>query len=90
MMTHPPAGEVLDREFLALRARLIDLAAGLDRLDRGDGSLVALADDPRYRAIVRSLELLTQPGPDRSARVQEAFSLEYDPQWRANLMGGDQ
>jgi len=43
MMTHPPAGEVLDREFLALRARLIDLAAGLDRLDRADGSLVAVA-----------------------------------------------
>ena len=31
MSAAPSASETLDREFLALRARLMDLAAGLDR-----------------------------------------------------------
>ena len=38
-MSHPlSAGQTLDREFLAIRARLIDVAAALDRIDRAKGA----------------------------------------------------
>ena len=35
----------LDREFLGVRCRLIELAASLDRIDRAGGA----SDDPRMR-----------------------------------------
>lgn len=75
---------VLDREFLAIRSRLIDLAAALDRIDRGGGSLTA---DARVEQIRRSLEILaggdsTEGGSRRAERIALLFSLPYDPNWR--------
>ena len=46
---------VLDREFLGIRCRLIELAAALDRIDRAAD---AVADDARRLQIRRSLEIL--------------------------------
>ena len=37
--------DVLDQEYLVARAKILELAAILDRLDRADG---AAAEDPRY------------------------------------------
>ncbi len=36
MPTAMPAAEVLDREFLEIRAKILEIAASLDRLDRGE------------------------------------------------------
>ena len=38
------APEVLNREFLEIRCKILELAAAFDRLERADGSL---NDDPR-------------------------------------------
>ena len=46
---------MLDREFLGIRCRLIELAAALDRIDRAAD---AVADDARRLQIRRSLEIL--------------------------------
>ncbi len=75
------ASEVLQREFLPLRGKLIEVAAALDRLARAEG---ALADDPRMAQVRRSLEILAgaAEGADRAEQVQMAFSLPYDPHWR--------
>lgn len=73
------ASAVLDREFLMLRSRLIDLAAALDRIDRAAGSTT---DDPRMQKIRRSLEILSGSQPGRAEQVQMVFSLPYDPQWQ--------
>ncbi len=75
------ASEVLQKEFPALRGKLIEVAAALDRLVRADGSL---ADDPRMAQVRRGLEILsgTAEGPTRAEQVQMAFSLPYDPRWR--------
>jgi hypothetical protein len=78
MSTAPTAQETLDREFLAIRARLIDLAAGLDRLDRAEGSV---ADDPLRQKIQQSLERLAAE-PHRAEAIQMLFSLPYDAKWR--------
>jgi hypothetical protein len=79
MATRPTASDVLDREFLTIRARLVDLAAALDRVDRADGSV---SGDPRVKQIRRSFEVLSDSAPDRAERVQRLFSLPYEPQWR--------
>ncbi len=73
------ASEVLDREFLAARAKLIDLAAILDRIDRAEGDL---AGDARLESIRRSLRLLASDTSDRAEQIQSIFSLPYDEAWQ--------
>jgi hypothetical protein len=73
------AAEVLDREFLAIRTRLIDIAAMLDRIDRGEG---ATPQDRRIDQIRRSLDVLAGEEPGRAERLQLIFSLPYDEKWQ--------
>ena len=58
--------QVLDRELLGIRAKLIELAAALDRIDRAEGSL---AGDPRIEKIRRSLNVLLGAAPGRAEQV---------------------
>jgi hypothetical protein len=74
------ATEVLKANFLTVRARLIDLAAAIDRIDRAEGSLQS---DPRRKQIQQALELLCSHGPERTERVQAIFSLPYCDGWQA-------
>jgi hypothetical protein len=69
------ATQVLDREFLGIRSRLIELAAALDRVDRANG---AVAGDPRWSQIRRSLELLAAGATPRAEGIEKLFSLPYD------------
>ncbi|HZT81135.1 MAG TPA: hypothetical protein VFA26_12965 [Gemmataceae bacterium] len=79
-MTPLPAAKALDAYFLEARARLLDLAAILDRIGRGrDAALVA--DDPRMQQVRQALEVLQDRSGGRAERVQQIFSLEYDPKW---------
>ena len=71
MPTSTAVAASLDREFLGIRCRLVELAAALDRIDRAESS----ADgDPRTAQIRRSLEILAADGPHRAEQVQMAFS----------------
>jgi hypothetical protein len=72
---------MLNREFLGIRSRLIDLAASLDRIDRAEG---AAGDDPRLDRIRRSLEILGAAAGDRAEQLQQLFSLPYDHDWMAH------
>ena len=74
------SAEVLNREYLEVRARLLQIAASLDRLDRAEG---AVDDDPRLGQIYAGLDILASDEPDRAERIQLAFSRSYDAQWRA-------
>lgn len=79
MSTASDAKEALDRDFLTIRSRLLDLAAALDRVDRAPPG----ADrDPRAAQIAAALKILAGPGPDRAVRVQMTFSLPYRENWR--------
>ncbi|MBX3427493.1 MAG: hypothetical protein KF688_17575 [Pirellulales bacterium] len=77
----PTKQHVLDQDFLLIRARLLETAAALDRLDRAVGELPS--DDPRCDRLDRALAILACPGPDRAERLQLLFSREYDASWRA-------
>ncbi len=76
------AAEVLNREFLDIRARLLHVAASLDRLDRAEGSV---GEDPRLAKIRQGLEILAGDEADRAERIQLLFSREYDPDWVQTL-----
>ena len=76
-----PANRALDQFFLDARSRLLDLAATLDRVGRGSGADAA-ANDPRMARIRQALELLLGDEPGRAERIQQIFSLEYDPAWK--------
>lgn len=81
MITPRDAARVLDSEFLDLRARILDVAAALDRLDRAPEPHNH-PPDPRLAQIRRALEALLVPEPSRAETIQRLFSLEYDPTWR--------
>jgi hypothetical protein len=71
--TPPPLSKraVVDRYFLEHRAKVLDIAAFLDRVDRaqGDG-----ADDYRVTALRECCAVLLDGKPDRARRVLELLS----------------
>ena len=81
MMTPLPAAQALDRHFLEARSKLLDLAAILDRIDRGQGAAQA-ENDPRLEKIRQALEVLHDHSGGRAEHIQQIFSLDYDPAWK--------
>ncbi len=79
-MTPLPSRTALDAYFLEARSKLLDLAAILDRIGRGAGS-GELANDPRLARIRQALEVLHDESGGRAERIQQIFSLDYDPNW---------
>ena len=79
------APDLLTRDFLEVRAKILELAACLDRFQRAEGSL---AGDPRMRRIQDGLAVLQVAAqlesaePNRAEQVQQIFSLPYDEEWR--------
>jgi len=73
------AGEMLDQEFPTVRAKLLEVAAALDRIARAKGSV---DDDPRMTQTRQGLRLLADAKRDRAEQFQMIFSLPYNEQWR--------
>ena len=82
MSTPGSAVDVLQREFLEMRAKVLELAAALDRIDRADGSV---GSDSHYQLLQRGLAALAAAGPGRAERVQLIFSLPYQDGWRREM-----
>jgi hypothetical protein len=76
------AENVLAREFLELRAKILELAASLDRLDRSEGEV---DDDPRMAKLRKGIELLLSADPGRAERLQLLFSRPYHEDWPTKL-----
>jgi len=76
-MTRPSckltAQEILDTYFLENRARLLEIASFLDRVDRA-ADAAAGQGDYRYRAFRKALGLLLEPGAARTKAIQVNFS----------------
>lgn len=73
------SGEVLDREYLEIRAKILQLAASFDRLDRADGDV---SSDDRSDLIRKGLEILQSSDDNRAEQIQLLFSREYEDVWR--------
>jgi hypothetical protein len=76
-----PAVKALDAYFLEARSKLLDLAAILDRIGRGEDAASA-SEDPRVQKIRQALEVLHDQSGGRAERIQQIFSLGYDPSWK--------
>lgn len=74
------ASEVFEQTFLLTRAKILEIAATLDRIDRAE-SAESVRSDPRFRQIQQALEILLSDGFHRAAQIQELFSDPYDPNW---------
>ena len=77
-----PASAVLEQEFLPVRAKVLEIAAALDRLDRAEGSIEA---DKRKAQIRAGIEALLRDEDDRAEQVQLIFSRPYDDEWQAKF-----
>jgi hypothetical protein len=80
-MTPLPAARALDQFFLDARSKLLDLAAILDRVGRGS-DVSAAASDPRMEKIRQAVQVLLDRDGGRAERIQQVFSLDYDPNWK--------
>ena len=76
-----PTKALLEQQFLEIRCKILDLAAQLDRLQRG-GDLDAIKGDPKWTRIQKGIAILANDQPAKAQSVQELFSLQYDPEWK--------
>jgi len=68
------AKEVMDAYFLETRAKLLEIAATLDRIDRSPG-LLELRGDPRWLFIADALAILQSVEPNRAELIQRRYSI---------------
>ena len=76
-ITPMPPGKVLDLYALEVRCKLLEIAAILDRHDRGrQAHPDAAADDPRLRRFRQSLAVLSEADaePNRAEQIALIFS----------------
>ncbi len=76
------AAAVFDQEFLPIRAKLLEVAAALDRFGRAEGTA---ANDPRWQKIREAVSTLLLPDNDRAEQIQLIFSRPYDDDWQENF-----
>ena len=74
--------DVFEQEFLPIRAKLLEVAASLDRLDRASGSLTS---ESRLNQIQAAINVLLRPEDDRAEQVQLIFSRPFEDDWRDKL-----
>ena len=71
-MTIPlSAGEVLDREFLQMRAKLLEVAASFDRMTRAKGDT---ANDLRIERLRAAMRIILDQSDERAEQLQLLFS----------------
>ena len=71
--------EILDREFLDIRSKILEVGAALDRLHRAEGDV---SSDSRVSLIHEALKLVSSDEPHRAEHIQLLFSREYDAAWQ--------
>ena len=84
-----PREKVVDRYYMEHRAKLLDVAAFLDRIDRSEAPADA-DDDFRVEALERAIALLIDEKGERAKRVLEFFSdPSENPIDKAPMKGAD-
>ncbi|MCH2136527.1 MAG: hypothetical protein MK101_08090 [Phycisphaerales bacterium] len=80
------AAEIVDAYFLEHRAKVLDIAAFLDRIDRAADAPAAM--DYRVAALIECIALLLDGEGDRARRIQERLSdRTSEPVDRAPMQG---
>ena len=81
-MAERSAAQIVADEFMIARAKIVELAATLDRIERASGSV----DDSRnMQLLAQGMHILIDDQIEKAKRVQLLMSRDYDPNWQ-NLM----
>lgn len=82
------AQAAFDRDFLAARAKLLEIASWLDRVDRCEG---VPTDDRRINQIHQGIAALSKQVTNRAELIQQIFSLDFNENWQQDFsVSGDQ
>ena len=76
------AEQIVEQEFLQVRAKILEIAAFLDRLEPKSADSVSSVNAERLKLLRNGCELLLDADRDKAARLQLLFSRKYDEQWR--------
>ena len=79
------AEQIVEQEFLQMRAKILEIAAFLDRLEPKSANNVSSANAERLKLLRNGCELLLDLDSDKAARLQLLFSRKYDEQWRQTM-----
>ena len=84
MATERNGDVIVAESFLEVRAKLLEIAATFDRIDRGRAAEQLGPDAAGKRALLAEAAkiVLSDEGPTRAARLQHLFSRDYQPDWR--------
>ena len=74
--------ETLEEEYLLIRAKLLEVAASLARIQRGHGDT---EDDHRLVEIANAITILQQGDPNLAEKLQLTFSLPYKNDWQSEF-----
>lgn len=75
--------QVVEQEFLQIRAKILEVAAFFDRLEPAEE--IPSTTQQRLDLLRQGCELLLDGEGDKASRVQLLFSRKYDSQWRQNM-----
>lgn len=75
------SNQVMEREFLQIRAKILEIAASLDRIDRAEGN----CDDSQMDLVQKGIAILAGDSGEKAVEVQMLFSRQYDDQWRSQF-----
>jgi hypothetical protein len=76
------AEQVLQQEFLLARAKILELAATLDRIERAGGNV---DEHPQMQLLRRGFQILSSDSEERAQQVQLMFSRQYATDWRQTM-----
>lgn len=76
------AQEAFNRDFLAARAKLLEVASWLDRVDRCPG---IPEDARRLEQIQQGITALQSAQDNRAEQIQQIFSLEFNDSWQSDF-----
>ena len=82
MTTELTSEQIMKQEFLPVRAKILEIAATLDRLQRAEGNE---ASGKELSLLKSAVNILQEEDPGRAERVQMLFSLPYAENWRENF-----
>ncbi len=72
--------QLIAREYLPLRAKILEIGAALDRLERVGGDV---SQHDGWRQLQQALEILQRCPADRAEQLLMHFSRPYQDRWRA-------
>ncbi|MCS7467872.1 hypothetical protein NZK35_14560 [Stieleria sp. ICT_E10.1] len=78
--------QIVAESFLEVRAKLLEVAATLDRIDRACET--APLDEPaksKRELLIEATKILLSDEPSRAEQLQQLFSRKYDTDWRQQL-----